>query len=188
MAEPVPDSELLKAYRSGKDMNAFAELYRRYAHLVMGMSMKYLKDKDEARDATAQVFEKLLKELLTTEVQHFKAWLGFVTRNHCISLLRKKGSETERLREMRHIQLNDVETEPDERLIHHERQLNSLEKCIEQLNPEQSECIRLFFIDGLSYAEVSARTGHSLKAVKSHLQNGKRNLKLLLEKNVHIPK
>lgn len=188
MTEQVPDHDLLKAYKERADMHAFGELYRRYAHLVMGMSMKYLKDKDEAHDATAQVFEKLLKELKTAEIQHFKAWLAFVTRNYCISLLRKKGTENERLRDMKHMAKSDMESAGDERPIDREAELEHLEKCLGLLNPEQGECIKLFFIDGLSYAEVAERTGHSLNAVKSHLQNGKRNLKLLIEKNVHIPK
>ena len=184
----VPDSELLLSYRKEKNMAAMAELYRRYAHLVLGMCIKYMKDKDEAKDAMAQVFEKLLKELLHTEVHNFKGWLGFVTRNHCISLLRKKGAENERITELSYYSKTGVETEEAERLIEKETTLSQLEQSILELNEEQRLCIQLFYIERSSYAEVSAKTGFDLKAVKSHLQNGKRNLKLLLEKNAHVPK
>ncbi len=169
-------------------MAAMAELYRRYAHLVLGMCIKYMKDKDEAKDAMSQVFEKLLKELLQTDVHNFKGWLGFVTRNHCISLLRKKGTENERITELRYYSNTGVESEEEERLNEKETELIQLERSIAALNEEQKICIRLFYIERLTYSDVAEKTGFDLKAVKSHLQNGKRNLKILLEKNVHVPK
>ena len=168
-------------------MDAMAELYRRYANLMMGMSIKYLKDKDEAKDATAQVFEKLMKELLQTEIRNFKGWLGFVTKNHCISLLRKKGSEYQHIAQFAYTSNQGMETEEEERLFTKEAELNKLEVSISALNEEQRICIRLFYLDGHTYAAVAEQTGFDIKAVKSHLQNGKRNLKILLEKNAHIP-
>jgi RNA polymerase sigma-70 factor (ECF subfamily) len=38
----------------------------------------------------------------------------------------------------------------------------------------------LFYLEGLTYAEVARQSGYALSEVKSHIQNGKRNLKLLL--------
>ncbi|MCC7301474.1 MAG: RNA polymerase sigma factor [Bacteroidia bacterium] len=188
MAEQTPDTELLRLYRSTGDRSAFSELYRRYVHLVMGMSLKYLKDKDEAKDAASQVFEKLLKELKHAEIQNFRGWLGFVTRNHCISILRKKGVENERNAALRYFSSPTMESGEEERLISRESDYHRLETCLKELNPDQEKCLRLFYIEECSYAQVAERTGYTMNAVKSHLQNGKRNLKILLEKNVHIPK
>lgn len=56
-----------------------------------------------------------------------------------------------------------------------------LEKCIEHFAGEQKECIRLFYFDNKSYREIAATLKQDEKKVKSHLQNGKRNLKICLE-------
>jgi RNA polymerase sigma-70 factor (ECF subfamily) len=70
-----------------------------------------------------------------------------------------------------------------EEILWKEQQLNLLEKVMEQLKPVQKECIRLFFIEQLSYEEIMNKTQLSFKEVKSHLQNGKRNLKIMMEQN-----
>jgi RNA polymerase sigma-70 factor (ECF subfamily) len=73
--------------------------------------------------------------------------------------------------------------EAQEEILWKEQQLDLLEKVLEQLKPTQKECIRLFFIEQLSYEEIMSRTQLSFKEVKSHLQNGKRNLKIMMEQN-----
>ena len=66
-----------------------------------------------------------------------------------------------------------------------EKDFEALEACIEELKKEQKQCVQLFFLEKKSYQEVNEQTGIDLKKVKSHIQNGKRNLKMCLEsKNV----
>jgi RNA polymerase sigma factor (sigma-70 family) len=62
-----------------------------------------------------------------------------------------------------------------------------IRELIDRLGDEQRECVKLFFLDEKSYREISEQTGLSLKAVKSHLQNGKRNLKKLIENHENLP-
>jgi RNA polymerase sigma-70 factor (ECF subfamily) len=65
-----------------------------------------------------------------------------------------------------------------------EENYKELEKCINQLKDEQRNCIVLFYLQNKSYVEVAEITGYTMKEVKSFLQNGKRNLKILMsEKN-----
>ncbi len=67
-----------------------------------------------------------------------------------------------------------------------ESKLSVLDECISELKEEQQECVKLFFLEKKSYNEVNKLTGLELKKVKSHIQNGKRNLKICLEsKNVN---
>jgi RNA polymerase sigma-70 factor (ECF subfamily) len=63
-----------------------------------------------------------------------------------------------------------------------EMNLNQLETAINELSKAQKECVLKFYIEEKSYKEVSEETGFSLLEVKSHLQNGKRNLKIILSK------
>jgi DNA-directed RNA polymerase specialized sigma24 family protein len=59
-----------------------------------------------------------------------------------------------------------------------------VERAVAQLGDEQQTCVRLFFYDDKSYREIATETGYTEKQVKSYLQNGKRNLRILLEKEL----
>jgi RNA polymerase sigma factor (sigma-70 family) len=174
------DQDLLTAYQKSGQSSAFTELFSRYQSLVLGTCIKYLKDRDEAQDATMSIFEKLIEKLKTEEVQHFKSWLYMVTKNHCLMELRKKGKEIPS--DLMEIPLPVHHTDDKEEL---ENDLNALEECIETLKVDQQTCVRLFYLKQNSYQQVSEQTSFDLKAVKSFIQNGKRNLKQCLEsKNV----
>lgn len=175
----LSDNELLEDYRQRGKQELVGELYKRYAHLAFGVCMKYLKSETDAEDAVMQVFEKLLKDLLTHEVAHFKSWLFTVTRNHCLMQLRKQKQHFVRETE------DQIEDNQDSVALafENEAQLVALERAIDQLSPEQQKCIRLFYLEQKSYKEVADVTGYDMKKVKSFLQNGKRNLQLMLTKN-----
>ena len=63
-----------------------------------------------------------------------------------------------------------------------EEQLKALHHCLDRLPEEQRVSICEFFLSEKSYAEIAEQTGYVLKSVKSYIQNGKRNLKLCIEK------
>lgn len=160
-------------------------LYKRYSHLVLGLSIKYLKDKDEAKDAVMQIFEKLMSDLLKHDIQYFKSWLYTFSKNHCLMIIRSKQA---RLSKEIDIQINAssfMETETNQHLNlseEKEREYIALEKAVDSLNEEQKICIDLFYLKEKSYQEISDVTGYTLNEVKSFIQNGKRNLKIKLEK------
>ena len=64
-----------------------------------------------------------------------------------------------------------------------EDDLGRLEKCIEELQDEQKQCVELFYIRKKPYQTIVESTGFEMKKVKSYIQNGKRNLKICMEKN-----
>ncbi len=150
-------------------------------HLVYGLCLKYFKNRDDSQDATMAIYEDISIKLLTTEVQHFKSWLYMVAKNHCLMELRKKNPEIHNdifMESVEAVHLNDDKIEL-------ERDLEALEDCIEQLKLDQKDCVKRFFLEKKSYQQVNEETGIDLKKVKSHIQNGKRNLKMCLEsKNV----
>ena len=78
-----------------------------------------------------------------------------------------------------------METETELHLnkeIEKEKQFTLLEKAITELNEDQRRCIELFYLKEKSYIEISELTGYTLNEVKSFIQNGKRNLKIKLER------
>ena len=174
------DEEIIAKYRSAGDHGLIGILYDRYSHLVFGVCMKYLKNKEESKDAVINIFEKLLVDLRQYSIDNFKAWIHRVARNHCLMLLRKSnrpGTE----KDIDELNLKLAEEDTDEVLVK-EEQLQFLEEGIAQLNKEQKLCIELFFLQEKSYQEIVDVTGFNLNQVKSYIQNGKRNLKIYLSR------
>lgn len=147
--------------------------------------MKYLKDEDDSKDASSQIFEKLLTDLKKHEITFFKAWLHTVVKNHCFMQLRAKPKEISKMPsfvmetdEGLHQEAAGVEEKLQEEL-----KLQKMEEALTHLDPHQQQCIQLFYLEQKCYQEVAAITGFTMNQVKSYLQNGKRNLKILMLKN-----
>lgn len=175
------DPELIRLFKEKNDNSFVGILYQRYGHLVLGLCLKYLKNRDDAQDAVVQIFTNLLSDLKRYDIEYFKSWLYVYSKNFCLMELRKRQSLLKKeleLKENTHlvVDLNDA-AHPEEK----EKQILMMEKAIEELNAHQQQCIRLFYLENKSYIEITVLTGYALNDVKSHIQNGKRNLKLKLE-------
>ena len=187
--EQYSDAALLDLYKKDKDTKWIGYLFERYTLLVFGVCMKYLKQVNDAKDATQQVFEKAFVEVNKYEVTYFKSWIYSIARNHCLMQLRGKGLQTvfmETLPEELGENFNTQELlDAKENL--HEQQIENLGDAIAHLNQEQQLCIDLFYLQKLSYKEIEEKTGYSFQQVKSHIQNGKRNLRIYLEQQQKAP-
>lgn len=174
----LSDQELMARYKTGGDKSFVGELYNRYAHLIYGVCLHYFTDRELARDAVLQIFERLFDSLKTQQPDNFGVWINTVTRNHCISELRKQQVQRSREEAYTHEVKTDLleETDPEQR----EDQLKRLEQAVRSLGEEQRRCIELFYFGDKTYREIADLTGFTEKEVKSHLQNGKRNLKIAL--------
>jgi RNA polymerase sigma-70 factor (ECF subfamily) len=175
------DEELVALYKKSDDLEIVGVLYDRYTALTFGVCLKYLKDREESRDAVMQIFEKLIITLKAHEITMFKGWLYVTARNHCLMQLRaRKGKNFEELSPFL------VETGGNG---HHDQgaeielNLSRLEKCMESLANEQQQCVRMFYLQQKCYKEITESTGYDLNKVKSYIQNGKRNLKICMERN-----
>lgn len=176
----MSDNELIAEYKRSHDKLLVGELYKRYAHLIFGMCINYFKDKDTAKDMVLQIFEKLFEELKKREVENFKAWLTFVVRNYCISEIRKMNTQQNRAAEYQADLKTEMATEEEEIVEETEKQILQLETALNELNPFQKRCIELFYYKKMSYVQIVEITGYSINEVKSYIQNGKRNLRLIL--------
>lgn len=183
--EKTEDRELVLEYKRTGDRKTLGILFDRYAHLVFGVCMKYLKNQDDSKDATLNIFEKAMSDLKKYDVEKFSYWIHTVARNYCLMQLRSR-------RAMVYI---DDEGGPGEKVLNQspenqtteniENKIQLLEEAIEKLHPDQKACIDLFYLKKYCYQDVSNITGFSLNEVKSHIQNGKRNLKIYITKNSH---
>lgn len=177
----MTDAELLELYYSDKNQEWIGILLERYTLLLLGVCMKYLKDENEARDCVQQIFLKVLTEAGKYRIEYFKSWLYMVAKNHCLMRLREKGSKG--MKELNEHHAIAVESDKQE-LIRNEKTYDLLEEALEELNEEQRQCVILFYLKKNSYQQISEKTGFSLMQVKSYIQNGKRNLKILIDKKM----
>jgi RNA polymerase sigma factor (sigma-70 family) len=175
------DLELIAEYKATKSPGPLGELFMRYKHLIMGACMKFLKHSSEAEDASMDIYIELYTKLLEHEVKNFKSWLYTLTCRHCLMKIRKSKGIVELDADDKKFESLFMETEVVEHLLEElQDETELLQGAIAQLKEGQRECIRLFYLKELSYKEVADTTGLELGQVKSHLQNGKRNLYLYL--------
>lgn len=177
------EQDLLKEYQNTHDLETLGKLYIPYMTLVYGVCLKYLKDEDNSKDAVMQIFEDIIGKLKNHEISNFKSWLYIVSRNYCLSILRKSSPN-------KVISIDDSVMEFGD-VLHldyydelADKQLLNLESCIEKLQLEQKLSIKLFYFEKLCYQEIVEKTNYNLKSVKSYIQNGKRNLKICLSKTI----
>ena len=91
------DEELLLQFKNSGSLDSLGELYSRYMHLVYGVALKYFQDREEAKDAVMQIFEKLISDLPDHEVRTFKSWLYVLTKNYCLMQIRSRKSTEGRM-------------------------------------------------------------------------------------------
>jgi RNA polymerase sigma factor (sigma-70 family) len=179
----LTDQEILKHFYADHNNEWLGTLLERYTMLLYGVSMKYLKNPEEARDAVQQIFLKAITELHKYQVSYFSSWLYMIAKNHCLMQLRnrRQGIAIDLVNEPVS-EINDPDPLQDEAL------LIDLEKALQHLNQEQKMCISMFYLEKKSYQAIASETGFNLLQVKSYIQNGKRNLRILLEKKIDHPK
>jgi RNA polymerase sigma-70 factor (ECF subfamily) len=175
------DEELLMQYKESGQAEYFGTLYNRYIPLLYGMCLKYLHDESKAQDAVMQLFEELLPKISDYEIQTFKTWLYSVARNHCLQIIRKGSKDpvsfnSDIMESNEVLQLLCKEENGGERM-------QALHNCLGRLPDGQRISITHFFTGEMSYADIAEKTGYSLNAVKSNIQNGKRNLKNCINKH-----
>ena len=171
-----PDDILLAEYRLTGNPQVMEVLFDRYSHLAFAVCMKYLKDEEDSKDAVLHIFERMHSDLLRYEVQRFSHWLYVLTRNYCLKQLKAK-TPTSGLESIPAEEPGDDEPMLDAEM------LRKLDDALSALNEGQRLCIRLFYLEERTYQEIASTTGYDIKLVKSHIQNGKRNLRNFLTRH-----
>ena len=176
----ITDQELLEQFYTDHNNEWLGILLQRYTLLLLGVSMKYLKNEEEAKDSVQQIFLKVIQELQKYKVEYFKSWLYMVAKNHCLMKLRdRQGKITTEINDR--LTAKPEEETDRQKLVQNDHTLDLMESALKELNPEQEQCVTLFYLQKKSYQEISDITGYTMLQVKSYIQNGKRNLKILIE-------
>jgi len=178
----IEDKQLLDKFYTEGNNYWLGILLQRYTLLLFGVCMKYLKNEEDAKDCVQQIFLKVISEVQKYKVDYFKSWLYMIARNHCLMKIRDRQGKIP-------VELTDNLLTPEEdynkqNLVEKDRTLALIEEGLHELNEEQKLCITLFYLKKKSYQEIADITGYNLLQVKSFIQNGKRNLKLIVEKKM----
>jgi RNA polymerase sigma-70 factor (ECF subfamily) len=178
----IEDKQLLDKFYNEANNHWLGVLLQRYTLLLFGVCMKYLKNEEDAKDSVQQIFLKVISEVQKYKVDYFKSWLYMIARNHCLMKIRDRQGKipvelTDKL-------LTTDEVSNKQELIEKDITLAWIEEGLQELNEEQRLCLTLFYLEKKSYHEIADITGYTLLQVKSFIQNGKRNLKLIVEKKL----
>jgi RNA polymerase sigma-70 factor (ECF subfamily) len=181
--QQLTDQQLLEHFYADHNNEWLGILLQRYTLLLLGLCMKYLKNEEQAKDSVQQIFLKVITELQKYKVEYFKSWVYMVAKNHCLMLLRDRQGKipaelTDRLK------IAAEEEQDKQTFLHNDHAMELMETSLKELNPEQQQCVTLFYLNKKSYQEISDVTGFSMQQVKSYIQNGKRNLRILIEKKL----
>ncbi len=174
---------MLEYYHSTKQNKYLGVLLQRYTTLLFAVCMKYLKNEEEAKDAVQQIFFKSITELEKYKVEYFKSWVYMVAKNHCLMFLRNKNRVIPKDWEEKEHPIAFEETIIEDHL-EKEKMLTLVENGLQELSEDQQQCVTLFYLQKQSYTQISSATGFSLLQVKSFIQNGKRNIRIWVEKQM----
>jgi len=179
----ISDQELLERFYADRDNQWLGILLERYTLLLLGVCMKYLKNEELARDSVQQIFLKAITELQKYRVEYFKSWIYMVAKNHCLMQLRDKpGKNTIEVKESIPADTEEIDKES---LLLNEKTYEYMDEALKELNTDQQLCVTLFYMEKKSYQQITEQTGYSMMQVKSHIQNGKRNMRILIEKKMN---
>lgn len=159
------DEFLLERVRAN-DQKAMADIFDRYGSLVYSVSLRVLKDPGQAEDVMQEIFFQLWKNP-NTFVQgrgSLGAWLAVVARNRAIDVLRRR-KPTDSVDEVVLVSKTNISSEIERNIM-----VEKIRDLMKSLPAEQQKSVELAFFEGLSHAEVAAKTGDPLGTVKTRIR------------------
>lgn len=172
IAPTVPDEEIVRTFQETRSNDCFVEIFARYRKKVFFACRGFYADWSGAEDATQETFLRVYQNIQQFQGGNFAGWLMQIARNVCIDAWRKRRPEAdpEATQWAEKPSGPAVESSADLRLA-----ADRVWREMASLSPEQERCLKMK-VEGYSYEEIAARTGLTVVAVKSHLQNGRRML------------
>lgn len=155
---------------------------KEYESPLIGYAMTILKDLERSRDVVQDTFIKLYKQDVEKVKAGLKSWLYTVCRNRALDVLRKEKrmvSVDDEILGLEHSKLPAPDTATD----NHER-IEQLVEMLDKLSDNQREVIMLKFQQGMSYDEISTKTGLSSGNVGFLLHNGLKKLRELMPDDI----
>jgi len=166
------DAEIVAQLRQG-EKGALVRLYDEYSGLVYGVARRILRDTAAAEDVVQEVFLQLWRKPGSFDEQRGRLapWLAVVTRHKALDILRKLKFEVDTGADSGEHPLPEPAAS-ESVSVHSFADVDKAKKLMAQLPAEQKQALELAYLDGLTHAEIAARTGEPLGTVKSRIRLG----------------
>jgi RNA polymerase sigma-70 factor (ECF subfamily) len=169
--DQVPDDVLVERHKATMDPAFFAEIFLRHRKVVYRCCLAMMRDREIAADLTQDSFIKALERIQGYHGGQLRAWLLRIARHHCIDEIRRYNRSPRTLEDMeRQGEAEGIADDLVGKL--------TLRALLASLTDEQQLCLKLFYFNGLRYQEIARLTNFEEKAVKSHIQNGLRRMRV----------
>lgn len=174
------DIRLLKCNNKDK-INS--ELYNSYYFLVYNICRKYLKDVEESKDLSHDIFIKLTKNIDKFDSEHIAqltSWIKVFSKNSAIDYLRKKDTVTQNLKDYEFIDIVEIDVVS---LFEDKYQnlSNLISKSIDKLSPRARTAIKMFYFEDKTHEEIAQELEINVGTSKSNLHKAKLRLADLLK-------
>lgn len=165
-----------------KDRDAQGELYARYSSRLYAICLRYIEDREEARDLMHDCMIKAMdnfKSFRYVSEGSLYAWLSRITVNMAINRLK----ESSRFRQIPFEQVGGDELEnalePDAESV---RKIPDgvLDKLIAELPPVRRTVFNMYCIDGYSHHDIARALGITERTSTSVLAKARASLKKAL--------
>ena len=168
----LTDEELASRYQDTGDPEYFAQIFARNRRVVFCACRRFFGCVGLAEDATQETFLRAYQAIGGFKQGSVCGWLMHIARNVCIDAWRKQRPEKQS------VEIGTVDRADPVSLEHVTEvgwAMDKVQAEMKTLPEEQRRCLEMK-MEGYSYEETAESTGLSVKAVKSHLQNGRRML------------
>lgn len=173
-------TELIRSLRQG-NTRAFDRLVTIYQARIFSLALNYVKDEEEAKDLTQDIFVTVYRSLAKLrDESKFSAWLYQLAINHCrnrYKKLRLRGFFKSQPIDDPGSPLQLASREMPERTLELERRRQTVRDAIAAMPKAEKEILLLRDIQELSYDEISSILNIPLGTVKSKLNRARLALK-----------
>tara|TARA_B110000285_G_scaffold54532_1_gene62102 strand:+ start:187 stop:696 length:510 start_codon:yes stop_codon:yes gene_type:complete len=164
-------------YTQALNERSLNDLFQNHWTEVYSFAKSKTRNHHQAEDLTCETFIKAFLKFETYDPsQKFKNWIFTICKNTFLDTLRKQGNAVTYLEDQLYFEVNDTKPSPVDLLILKENYLNLLNK-IGQLNNSDQDIINLFYLEDLSYEQITERLDISYANARTKLNRAKHKLR-----------
>lgn len=178
------DRDIIYLYRTGNSEMAIRLIIDTYGDQIYNVALFMLNDEDLAKDATQDVFIRIMKGLKSFQSKaQLKTWIYRITKNVCYDYLKKQSINkvTDLFNWRVDYTVNTVDDNNPETGYGRDWIHNSLRSAVLQLPVNQRMVLTLHYFQSLTYEDIATIMNLSMGTVKSHIYRGKQKLKQILK-------
>jgi RNA polymerase sigma-70 factor (ECF subfamily) len=182
MTSPAQKLEVLLGRISKGDEAAFAELYQATSSKLFAVALRILRNREVAEEVVQEAYFKIWERAgdFNPAIASPVTWMAAIVRNRALDEARRRVARPFADAS----ELDDIESEDEHPLnaIERSQDVERLLRCMEGLEPEKKQIVRLAYLHGLSREALAKRFNRPEGTIKTWLHRSLAQLKGCLEK------